>query len=718
MAMAAVVLQPVPVKFFVGDAFLECVPQYSVVMLRLVVTFHGGSTGQHTLPGLWSDPQSRTVRFHQSIHAVLVTPTEGATTAVTFELEAVVDAALTTTKTVGSGECVIDPTAVHGQKMTVVLSSLNMETMMAQLNVSVTFPGVGFTIAEGGRKAAAAPSSSSSSSSSSSMSVVRRSPTRPRTQSPAPRRAAPAASALVVREGLGAGASAEGLGVSVSDGPPHAEARRAERLAALCAKGMDRLDRAAERRAHMRAQAAEKARARAAAAEQRLAALKHAPSEGPAAHALVVYAPGTGSGAGGGVRAPSANLRASLDSASRLKHEEDVRMKEAERERNVERRRLQMKEEAAERSRRRAADVAEKVAAKREEARRSEEHASRVRARALDDAAARRAKHSRPLPRAPPRPSSAPPGSRRAPASVAVSVVAAAAQRPQSAGRAARGGPAGRGAGPDRARRPPSSSSGRVGAPAPAAAPAVACGGAAAVTSVGPAVAPAADNNAPASATVPDALPAPAPAPAPADADARPPPPTRYLKPRASWGDREMVRTSRSGPLRPPSAARAAATATAPAAAPRAARHAPPRPQSVGRPAALDAAAAGGGGAGAAAPGGAVGGPVPAAVAWTVPTDTAAAPRTWARRPPSSHRRGTAPSATAGAGAGNGVGHSVGLDDVVMSEPRLIDLRDQKAAEEEQRRARELADRMQAAEARRRQVRRPLLRGLYLSILI
>jgi hypothetical protein len=153
------------------------------------------------------------------------------------------------------------------------------------------------------------------------------------------------------------------------------EQRREKRLAELCAKALDRLDHAAEKRARMRSEAAEKARLRALHVEERVAAARE--SAHAKAELVRTRVPDVGANPTLPVslprsRNPSAVRSERVRSSSvggtgagvvqNQRRAEEVRLKEAERERQVEVRRSLMRAAAATKAHQRAAAVAHRAA--------------------------------------------------------------------------------------------------------------------------------------------------------------------------------------------------------------------------------------------------------------------------------------------------------------------------------------------------------------------
>jgi len=133
------------IHVFVGDAVLEALPSYEVEALMLAVA-SSNSAKQYRLLGRWerdgSERNARLVRFHDTVEAKLTRPGHGASTELrlTFALSAVLADEDGTEKLVGTGECFLPTSSGPLQLKTVDLVSRGGGTLMAQLNVSVSFP--------------------------------------------------------------------------------------------------------------------------------------------------------------------------------------------------------------------------------------------------------------------------------------------------------------------------------------------------------------------------------------------------------------------------------------------------------------------------------------------------------------------------------------------------------------------------------------------------
>ena len=140
------------IHVFVGDANLgTLLPKITadIQELQLYVnttsdsTTHDESSSTTTvLVGRWDNPQSRIVRFHETVEAKLHSGVEHSTNSeirLSFALKAVLnDFDSTESSLLGTGEVVI-PTASGAQLQTIFIKSTT-QSGTAQLNVSVSFP--------------------------------------------------------------------------------------------------------------------------------------------------------------------------------------------------------------------------------------------------------------------------------------------------------------------------------------------------------------------------------------------------------------------------------------------------------------------------------------------------------------------------------------------------------------------------------------------------
>jgi hypothetical protein len=115
---------------FVSDIYLECVPKFHVTAMRLIVHIHGN---EFNLLGIWSS-NLKIVRFQEIIHANV--PDMGSVF-ISFELIAVLsnDAE---SRVIGSGDLSLAVTH-NSVNQTVMLSSSTMDTLMAQLQLTISF---------------------------------------------------------------------------------------------------------------------------------------------------------------------------------------------------------------------------------------------------------------------------------------------------------------------------------------------------------------------------------------------------------------------------------------------------------------------------------------------------------------------------------------------------------------------------------------------------
>lgn len=115
---------------FVSDIFLECVPKFHVTAMRLIVHLHGH---EFNLLGIWSS-NLKIIRFQEIIHANV--PDVGSVF-ISFELIAVLsnDAE---SRIIGSGDLSLAVTH-NSVNHTVMLSSSTMDTLMAQLQLTISF---------------------------------------------------------------------------------------------------------------------------------------------------------------------------------------------------------------------------------------------------------------------------------------------------------------------------------------------------------------------------------------------------------------------------------------------------------------------------------------------------------------------------------------------------------------------------------------------------
>jgi hypothetical protein len=120
------------VILFVGDVYLERIPQYAVAAIKLHVEMFGEAI---TLSGKWSR-KSRQIRFQDTVHMVSAAAIDNIE--VIFTLIALQSTDKSDYRVIGSGS-VQASIANHSVLQTVMLSSSDMSNLMARLEMKVDF---------------------------------------------------------------------------------------------------------------------------------------------------------------------------------------------------------------------------------------------------------------------------------------------------------------------------------------------------------------------------------------------------------------------------------------------------------------------------------------------------------------------------------------------------------------------------------------------------